>query len=67
MIQERPRAGAFPVSWPVHRRRAFERSFILPESVQEDAIRAECVNVVLRLVIPKSEEAKPRTRQIDIQ
>ncbi|MBK7287337.1 MAG: Hsp20/alpha crystallin family protein [Flavobacteriales bacterium] len=39
-------------------RSAFERSFVLPQSVQADAIKAEYVNGVLQLTIPKSEEAK---------
>ncbi len=48
-------------------RSAFERSFILPLSVQADSIRAEYVNGVLQLTIPKREEAKPKTRSIEIQ
>ena len=48
-------------------RMSFERSFILPQSVQADSIRAEYVNGVLRLTIPKSEEAKPKLRSIEIQ
>jgi HSP20 family protein len=47
-------------------RTAFERSFVLPQSVQSDAIRAEYVNGVLQLTIPKTEESKPRTRSIII-
>ncbi len=48
-------------------RSAFERSFILPQSVQADSIRAEYVNGVLQLTIPKREEAKPKMRSIEIQ
>lgn len=47
-------------------RTAFERSFVLPKSVQADAIKAEYVNGVLKLTIPKTEESKPRTRTISI-
>jgi HSP20 family protein len=47
-------------------RSAFERSFILPKSVMADAIKAEYVNGILRLTIPKSEEAKPKMRNIEI-
>lgn len=47
-------------------RSSFERSFTLPKSVQADAIKAEYVNGVLRLTIPKAEEAKPKTRTISI-
>lgn len=48
-------------------RSAFERSFVLPQSVKADAIQAEYVNGVLKLTIPKTEEAKPKTRTISIQ
>ena len=48
-------------------RSAFERSFVLPQSVQADAIKAEYVNGVLQLTIPKSEEAKPKMRTISIK
>jgi HSP20 family protein len=48
-------------------RTAFERSFVMPQSVKADAIRADYVNGVLKLTIPKSEEAKPKTRTISIR
>lgn len=44
---------------------AFSRSFTLPEHVDADAIKASFTNGVLRLDIPKVEEAKPRV--IDIK
>jgi HSP20 family protein len=44
---------------------AFCRSFSLPERVNEGAIKAEYKDGVLRLTLPKSEEAKPK--QISIQ
>lgn len=47
-------------------RRAFERSFLLPKRVKPDDIRAGYVNGVLELIIPKSDEAKPRLRTIEI-
>lgn len=47
-------------------RTAFERSFVMPQSVKADAIKADYVNGVLKLTIPKSEEAKPKTRTISI-
>jgi len=47
-------------------RAAFERSFVMPQSVKADAIKADHVNGVLKVTIPKSEEAKPRTRTISI-
>lgn len=48
-------------------RAAFERSFVIPQSVKPDAIKADYVNGVLQLTIPKSEEAKPKTRTISIR
>ncbi len=48
-------------------RAAFERRFVLPQSVKVDAIKADYVNGVLQLTIPKSEEAKPKTRTISIR
>ena len=47
-------------------RAAFERSFVLPQSVKGDAIKAAYVNGVLRLTIPKTEESKPKMRRISI-
>ena len=54
--------------WTRHEfsRSAFERSFMLPQSVKADEIKAEYVNGVLKLTIPKSEESKPKMRQISI-
>ena len=48
-------------------RTAFERSFVLPQSANAESIKAEYVNGVLQLTIPKSEEAKPKTRMISIK
>lgn len=48
-------------------RTAFERSFVMPQSVKADAIKADYVNGVLKVTIPKSEEAKPKTRTISIR
>lgn len=48
-------------------RTSFERSFVLPQSVKADGIKAEYVNGVLQLTIPKSEESKPKMRQISIR
>ena len=48
-------------------RSSFERSFVLPKSVKAEAIKADYVNGVLRLTIPKTEEAKPKTRSINIR
>jgi HSP20 family protein len=48
-------------------RSAFERNFVMPQSVKADAIKADYVNGVLQVTIPKSEEAKPKTRSISIR
>ena len=48
-------------------RTAFERSFVMPQSVKADAIKADYVNGVLQVTIPRSEEAKPKTRTISIR
>ncbi len=45
---------------------SFERSFVLPQSVNGDAIKADYTNGVLKLAIPKKEESKPRVRAISI-
>jgi HSP20 family protein len=38
----------------------FERVLTLPEKVQAEAVQAELSNGVLRVVLPKSPEAKPK-------
>lgn len=45
---------------------SFTRSFQLPGTVKSDAITAEHVHGVLNVSIPKSEPAKPVTREISI-
>ncbi|RYF26209.1 MAG: Hsp20/alpha crystallin family protein [Flavobacteriales bacterium] len=45
---------------------SFTRSFTLPDSADENAINANYKDGVLRLEIPKREEAKSVTRQISI-
>lgn len=47
-------------------RSRFERSFVLPKTVQADAIKAGHVNGVLTLTIPKSEDSKPKTHTVSI-
>ena len=46
---------------------AFERSFVLPNTVNGDAIKADYSNGVLRLNVPKKEESKPKKRMISIR
>jgi HSP20 family protein len=45
---------------------AFSRSFTLPNVVDTDKIKAEFKDGVLRLVLPKKEEAKPRQISISV-
>jgi HSP20 family protein len=40
---------------------SFRRSVLLPGKVQADGIEASAADGVLRVVVPKAEEAKPRT------
>ena len=46
---------------------AFTRAFILPESADVDRIQASYVDGVLKLALPKKEEAKAVSRQIEIR
>lgn len=46
---------------------AFKRSFTLDEKINADGISAQYVNGVLTLNLPKKEEVKPATKQINIQ
>ena len=47
--------------------RSFSRSLTLPDVVEADKIQAGCDNGILKLSIPKREEAKPKPiRQIEI-
>lgn len=44
---------------------AFARTFVLPETVDNDQIRATYKDGVMRLVMPKKEAAKPRQIRIE--
>jgi HSP20 family protein len=44
----------------------FTRSFTLPSGVDANAIKAEYKDGVLRLILPKREEAKPKQIQIAV-
>jgi len=45
----------------------FERSFRLPDAVDQDNIEAKYENGILHLTIPKKEKTKPQEKQIDIK
>jgi HSP20 family protein len=53
-----------------HRRESFygsfQRSFALPENVDEDKISAECKDGVLKVHLPKSEAKKPKPIQVNV-
>ena len=44
----------------------FERGFSLPTTVQADKVRASFNDGVLKIVLPKAEQAKARTIDIDV-
>lgn len=46
---------------------AFQRSFSLPMSVQRDQIKANLKDGVLRITLPKRDEAKPKVIPIAIE
>jgi HSP20 family protein len=46
---------------------SFVRTFTLPSEVQADKARASCKEGVLEIRIPKTEEAKSRTRQVRVE
>ena len=52
--------------WVLHERPigAFTRSFTLPAAIDAGKVRADLVNGVLSLTLPKSETAKPRKIQV---
>lgn len=48
------------------RNESFKRSFKLPNTVNQDSISAVYENGVLNIELPKKEEAKPVTKQIQV-
>jgi HSP20 family protein len=46
--------------------KSFKRSFSVDEKINVDGIQAKYENGVLKLLLPKKEESKPTTRQINI-
>jgi len=49
------------------KQQSFKRSFTVDEKINAEAISAQYVNGVLVLNLPKKEEVKPATKQINIQ
>ena len=46
--------------------KSFKRSFSVDEKIDVDGIQAKYENGVLKLLLPKKEESKPSTKQINI-
>ena len=46
---------------------SFKRSFNLDENIDSDNIQAKYENGVLKLFLPKKEQQKPSTKQINVQ
>jgi len=46
--------------------RSFERSFTIGEGIDQDNISAKLENGVLTVVLPRKEEAKPKTVKVEI-
>ena len=47
-------------------RRSFERSFRVGEGIDPDKISAQLTHGVLTVVLPRREEAKPKTVKVEI-
>lgn len=45
---------------------SFERSFVLPETVDAEGIKASYTNGILSLALPKKPEAKPLVKSIEV-
>ncbi len=45
----------------------FQRSFILPKSIEKDKIKATLKQGVLTIVLPKKEEVKPKEISIQVE
>lgn len=63
--EERKEGKTSPQVYERYRGR-FERSFTLPQLAATDQIQADYKDGVLRVSVPKSEEAKARTRKVQI-
>lgn len=50
-----------------YKQSAFKRSFTLDEKINAENISAQYVNGILTLNLPKKEEVKPTTKQINVQ
>lgn len=46
---------------------AFQRSFTLPSNVETDKIRAEYKKGILKVLMPKKEQAKPKQIKVEVK
>ncbi len=46
---------------------AFQRSFTLPSNVETDKIKAEYKKGILKVVMPKKEQAKPKQIKVEVK
>ena len=65
--QEERKEGEEGSTWHLSERRygSFSRSFVLPRDVDQEGIRADFENGILKVVVPKAE--KSRRRRIDVR
>jgi HSP20 family protein len=45
----------------------FQRSFTLPRSIDQDKVQASCERGVLTIVLPKTEETKPKQIRVEVK
>lgn len=48
-------------------RRSFERSFRLGDHIDQEGIKAKLADGILRVVLPKKEDAKPKTVKVQVE
>ena len=46
---------------------AFQRSFVLPQTIDQDGINAVCERGVLTITLPKKDEEKPRQINVEVK
>jgi len=63
------KAVAYPERAGVHRRERlggrFDRALTLPTEIDAEAVRAECRDGILALLLPRAAQDKPKTIQVD--
>lgn len=46
---------------------SFQRSFALPQNINQNGIKATCEKGVLSVILPKAEEAKPKQIKVEVK